>query len=128
MKEKLKIFVIEDNRTEAMIMKLAFSGLKNIETRYFQNGKELLTELSELPDIVICDLMLPDIHGLDLIKTVRKEVPDTSIIVVSAQESIEMISKIQDQGVFNYIVKCETGLKYVKKVLEDLITLIHCKN
>ena len=34
------VFIIEDNKTEAMVMKLAISGFKNLSVEHFENGKD----------------------------------------------------------------------------------------
>lgn len=122
--EATKIFFIEDNRTEVMLLKLAFSGLKNIDVHYFSTGKELLDHLENRPEIIVVDLLLPDISGLDIIHKVKAFNPEIEIVVLSAQEEIDVVAETQKAGVFNYIVKNESSLKYLRKVLEDLLILL----
>lgn len=125
--KKYKIFIIEDNKTEAMVMRLAFSSLKNLDPHYFDNGSKILNSLEDNPDIVICDLNLPDIHGLEIIEKVKAYNPEIEIVVISAQDDVEVISKAQDMGVFNYVVKSESCLVYIKKVIENLILVLEAK-
>ncbi len=119
-----KIFFLEDNRTQILVLKLAFSGFENVEVSYFSKGKELIEALEVTPDIAIVDLMLPDIDGLELIKTVREKSPATKIVVISAQEDVNIIAAVQKEGVFNYIVKSESSLSYLRQVIADLIAVI----
>lgn len=121
---KHKIFIVEDNRTEGLMMQLAFSGIENIEIAYFTNGTSLLENLHKTPDIVVVDMVLPDIHGLDIIKKIRKELPKTKIIVMSADERAGLIAQAQSEGIFNYIVKGESCLRYLKLVIEDLLVIL----
>ncbi|MGK7396597.1 MAG: response regulator [Candidatus Cyclobacteriaceae bacterium M3_2C_046] len=125
--KQYKVFVIEDNKTEAMVLRLAFSGFKSLDTQYFETGEALINHLPENPDIVLLDLMLPDFHGLELIKKIKENKQDTQIIVVSAQDDIDVVAKAQDEGVFNYIVKSESCLLYIKKVIEDLLIVLNAK-
>jgi len=122
-----KVFLIEDNRTEGMLLKLSLGSLENIKVTSFITGKDLLDNLSQNPDIVIADLMLPDIDGYDLIKLIRKYNKNIRIVVVSAQKDIELIAKIQEQGVFNYLVKSEACIQYLQQVIEELIIVINTK-
>jgi DNA-binding response OmpR family regulator len=120
-----KVFLIEDNRTEGMLLKLSLGSIENIKVTSFITGKDLLDNLSQNPDIVIADLMLPDIEGYDLIKLIRKYNKNIRIVVVSAQKDIELIAKIQEQGVFNYLVKSEACIQYLQQVIEELIIVIN---
>lgn len=122
-----KVFLIEDNRTEGMLLKLSLGAIENISVTSFINGKDLLDNLSQNPDIVIADLMLPDIDGYDLIKLIRNYNKNIRIIVVSAQKDIELIAKIQEQGVFNYLVKSEACIQYLQQVIEELIIIMDVK-
>jgi len=122
-----KVFLIEDNRTEGMLLKLSLGSIENITVTSFINGKDLLDNLSQNPDIVIADLMLPDIDGYDLIKLIRNYNKNIRIIVVSAQKDIELIAKIQEQGVFNYLVKSEACIQYLQQVIEELIIVMNTK-
>jgi two-component system, chemotaxis family, chemotaxis protein CheY len=125
--KKYKIFIIEDNKTEAMIMRLAFSGLKNLDPHYFDSGNKIINSLEENPDIVICDLNLPDIYGLEIIEKVKAYNPEIEVVVISAQDDVEVISQAQDMGVFNYVVKSESCLVYIKKVIENLILVLEAR-
>lgn len=120
-----KVFLIEDNRTEGMLLKLSLGSIENISVTSFVTGKDLLDHISENPDIVIADLMLPDIEGYELIKLIRKYNKNIRIVVVSAQKDIELIAKIQEQGVFNYLVKSEACIQYLQQVIEELIIVIN---
>lgn len=119
-----KIFVIEDNRTEGMLLKLCLGAIKNVSISNFSTGTELLNHLDEMPDMVIVDMLLPDIPGQELVKEIKKSVPAAEIIVVSAQRDIDMIAKVQEMWIFNYIVKSETCIEYLQKVIENLIIVL----
>ena len=119
-----KIFIVEDNKTEGLMIQLAFSGVDNISISYFSYGQELLADLVKKPDIVVVDMILPDIHGLDLIKKIKQELPEARVIVMSADERAGLIAKAQSEGVFNYIVKSESSLRYLKLVVEDLLIIL----
>lgn len=123
-----KIFLIEDNKTEGLLLKLALNSLDNIEVKTFTNGNDLLENLHENPEIALVDIMLPDISGFELVKIIREFNPRIKIIVVSAQKEIEMIAKMQSMGIYNYVVKSEYAIQYLKEILQDLLILLDCCN
>ncbi|MDD5571360.1 MAG: response regulator [Bacteroidales bacterium] len=121
------IFLIEDNRTENILLKLSLNSFKNIKVHTYTNGKELLNNLNLNPDIIIVDLNLPDIQGYELIKMIKDYNSGIYIVVVSSQKDIEMIAKTQELGIFSYLVKNEGCLKHLKNVIQDILILIDYK-
>ncbi|MDD5571878.1 MAG: response regulator [Bacteroidales bacterium] len=125
--ERIKIFLVEDNRTENILLKLSLSSFVNISTQAFTNGKALINNLTSGPDIVIVDLVLPDISGLDLIKMIKEYDENIRIIVVSAQKDIDLIAKVQSEGIYNYIVKSDNCLEHLHTIISDLIAILKCR-
>jgi two-component system, chemotaxis family, chemotaxis protein CheY len=124
---KKKIYVIEDNKTEGMLLKLCLGSIKNIVVKNFTQGYDLINRIKETPDIVIVDMMLPDITGEELIRSLKEDYPEIEIIVVSAQKDIDLIARVQELGIYNYLVKSEACMEYLQKTIEDLIFLIDHK-
>ncbi len=124
---KHKIFVIEDNRTEGMLLRLSLTEMENIEIIIFQDAESMIKRLHENPVIVIADLMLPDMSGFDLIKQIKAINENIRIIVVSAQRNIDLIAELQAEGIYNYLVKSEACLNYLKHVIEDLLIVVQHK-
>jgi len=78
-----KILVIEDNETNMYLIKfmLEKSGYEVIEAREGTVGVELAVK--EKPDLIIMDLQLPDIDGLEATKRIRASEADTEIPIVA---------------------------------------------
>ncbi len=72
----------------------AASGREGLE-RFRQEG----------PDLVITDVKLGDMNGLEVLSAVKKEAPETPVIVITAFGSIEMAVKAMQEGAFNFITK-----------------------
>jgi DNA-binding NtrC family response regulator len=122
-----KLFVIEDNRTEGMLLQLALAEIEELEMRTFPTAEAMLDRLYENPAIAIVDLILPDMSGLDLIKKIKAQNENVKIVVVSAQRSIDVIAELQAEGIYNYLIKSEACLNYLHDVIEDLLIIIKHK-
>lgn len=57
------------------------------------------------PDLIITDIMMPKMNGLELIQRIRKIAPDTNIVIFSAYSEFEYAKTAMAQGVINYLVK-----------------------
>jgi len=121
-----RIYVLEDNRTEAFVLKLAFSKMDNVSVEYFTVIADFYERMkAELPDIVVMDYLLPDTKGIDVIRTIKEKSPDTRIIVVSSQEHIEVIAEAQSEEIDNFIVKSPSCVRYLRKVISDTLILVN---
>jgi DNA-binding NtrC family response regulator len=125
--DNFSLFVIEDNRTESMLLRLALAEVPNLNIATFANATSMLKEIHKQPTIAIIDLNLPDMNGLELIKKIKESSPKTRMVVVSAQRDMEVLAKVQEEGVYNYLVKSEACLTYLGVVIEELIIVIQHK-
>src|ERR1700758_2373934 len=72
-------------------------------------GREAVTKAQELkPDIAILDISMPDLNGVDAARRIRKESPNSEILVLSMHYSDQLIREIVDAGVRGYIVKSDS--------------------
>lgn len=87
---KLKrVVVIEDNQAAARLMSRLLEGRENCEVYLAHNGAAGLNIMREIqPDLVITDLMMPDVDGFTVINTMKsdKDLREIPIVVVSAKE------------------------------------------
>jgi len=75
------------------------------------NGKEALNLFaSKKPDLVLCDLIMPEMSGLELLEILKKESPETPIIVISATEVMGDVIEALRLGAWDYIVKPITNM------------------
>lgn len=98
------ILVVEDDKA---IRNLMSAALEISDYKYFvaENGKSALTAiLSQTPDIIILDLGLPDMDGIEIIKKVRTW-SNTTIIVVSARNEDQDKIDALDAGADDYLTK-----------------------
>ncbi|MBQ7774340.1 MAG: response regulator transcription factor [Lachnospiraceae bacterium] len=104
MSNKFKVLVIEDEVNICNFVKtiLETNGYQVLDAHSGSSGK--LQYLSHCPDLVILDLGLPDIDGVELIKTMR-ETGATPIIVLSARTNESDKVEALDMGANDYVTK-----------------------
>jgi two-component system, OmpR family, KDP operon response regulator KdpE len=100
----LRILVVDD---EPPIRKLLRMGLstQGYETLEAANGKAALELLAEKPDLIILDLGLPDIQGLDLLSTIRGRDDSVPIVVLSSRGDEAGKVRALDLGADDYVTK-----------------------
>ena len=73
---------------------------------YVKSGREALLELTRWqPDLLILDIQLPDMSGMDILMTVQQRHPDISVIMITAHASIDLAVDAMRAGAFDFLVK-----------------------
>ena len=103
--ENTLILTIDDEQMVRESIKnfLEDYGYEVIDAENGKIGLELLT--SRKPDLVLCDLRMPEIDGLEVLARVKEVSPDTPVIVVSGTGVIGDVVQALRRGAFNYILK-----------------------
>ena len=122
---KKRILVIDDEPDIQELIRLILErfGYELIPALNVNTAVEVLRQ-KPLPDLVLLDMMLPDIDGLELLRQIRetKVFDDLPVIIVSALADSDRIRKGLDMGADRYITKPAIGHNLLKTVQEVLKT------
>jgi two-component system NtrC family response regulator len=115
------ILVIDDDASLRRVTEynLSSAGFHVLTADSGQAGLDIF-ETRE-PDLVVSDVKLGDINGLDLLDKIKTIAPDIPVIIITAFGSIEMAVKAMNNGAFNFIAKPferETLIRSCEKALE----------
>lgn len=100
-----KILIVDD---EMLVRNFLAETLrrKNLEVMTAENGQKALAMLKETSfDMVITDMKMPDITGIDVLRKVKELSPSTIVVVITAFGSIENAVEAMRLGAFNYLIK-----------------------
>lgn len=103
--EQFRIAVVDDEPIVGREVKRGLSkGPYEIET--FLDGESALQRLKRVGfDLFLCDLRLPGVSGLDLLKMVRKDSPWTEVILITGHSSVDSAIEAIQAGAFHYVIK-----------------------
>jgi len=100
-----KIFIVEDDRFYGELLKRHLQLNPENEVYLYLTGKDCLTNLHLLPDMISLDYRLPDFSGDSILKKVHFDYPDLPIVIVSGQEDIKTAVYLLKEGAYDYFVK-----------------------
>jgi len=125
-KKEYTLFIVDDDPMQLEMLKDHLSKFKNFTIRTFATGEEAMVHLHEKPSIIILDYNLNSSvkdakNGLDILKLIKKESPDTEIIMLSGQEKIEVAVNIMKYGAFDYVVKNESSFYRAENALFNIV-------
>jgi len=106
MKEKdIKVLIVDDEKDFAntLAQRLKMRNLK-VSTAY--DGEEALTRLKEdEPDVVVLDLRMPGMHGMEVLQEMRKGYPDIQVIVLTGHGTDKDKEEAKRLGGFGFLNK-----------------------
>lgn len=115
--QPIHIWIAEDEDELREILKDSLSR-KNRTVQIFQNGSEVLDALKQgRVDILLTDLIMPDVDGIQLLHEVKKLHPDSIVIIMTGYASLDSAIQAIRGGAYDYIRK--------PFKLDDLEILIH---
>lgn len=117
-----KTVIIEDETVFRQMLALALGRVTGLRlVGEFPDGREGLNFcLAEKPDLLVVDLFLPGMHGLEIVKVVREKLPATRILVLTSHPDGELPSQLIRQGVHGFVDKT-APLNYVLQAVESVM-------
>ena len=102
--EKKKILICDDEEGVRESLKLILED--NYSLSFSATGNEALEKVkNESPDIVILDIKMPKMNGLETLKEIKKTSPNTKVIIASGYKSTETAQEAIKLGASDYVVK-----------------------
>jgi DNA-binding NtrC family response regulator len=115
--KKPKILIIEDQK-EAL--KALTRHLSQYDTLCAQDGEEgLKLFFEEKPDLVLTDVVMPKVDGMEVFKKVRTAFPETPIIIMSAFSNVKETLRALQLGAVNFIEKPIVDIRLLKKMIQQ---------
>lgn len=105
MKTTYRILIVDDEENVRRMLATAFS-LQGHETHDASDGKAALSLFSEIqPDVVLMDIRMPEMDGIDALKVMRTQQPRIPVILMTAYAEVETAVEALRSGAFDYVIK-----------------------
>lgn len=79
---------------------------RGIDAQGVKSGEEALEALKSRPvDVVVLDVRMPGISGIDTLEAIKKEYPATEVLMLTGHADLETAFRGMDSGAFDYLVK-----------------------
>jgi DNA-binding NarL/FixJ family response regulator len=117
-----QVVIIEDNLVFRQMLAKALDRVRGLTIgASFDNGREGLAYCLRMkPDLLVVDLFLPDLHGLEIVREVRAQLPATRILVLTGHPDSELPALLVAQGVHGYVDKA-APLTCILQAVESLM-------
>ena len=101
----MKILVVDDDPAILRLCTVTLRAAGHVVIACDSGGPALQASMTNQLDLAICDLGLPDIHGLDVVRAIKMQNPGLPVIVMSAMDAREWAARATEAGASHYLSK-----------------------
>ncbi|MBS0214501.1 MAG: response regulator [Proteobacteria bacterium] len=114
----IRVYLVDDHALVRAGMKMILAGEVDIEVvGEADTGEVALAQVRQLkPDVVLCDIHLPGLSGLEVTERIARSLPETKVIAVSVLEDGPMPKRLLDAGASGYVGKGGDASELVRAV------------
>lgn len=118
-----RILVVEDDLKTRLLIKIILQRA-GYGTHEVENGHEAVKALrhSDAIDLLISDVLMPDMNGLELLEHAQRHHPHIPVIMLSAQRTYDWVQASMEKGAVSYLSKPFTQQQLVSLVGDVLST------
>ena len=116
-----RIFVVDDDAQYARMISYHLDKNPDYEVQVFSSGEDVLNYDKHSPNLVVLDIMMPDIGGIETLTKLKDKYPDISIIMVSAQGVVDTAVEAMKLGAYDYITKGRDDLNKLSIVVKNAL-------
>jgi DNA-binding NarL/FixJ family response regulator len=81
------------------------------------DGREALDKAKRLrPDVVVLDVSMPNLNGLEATRQIRKALPETEVLILTMHDSEQLVREVLEAGARGYVLKSDAGRELVTAV------------
>ena len=123
--KKIKLFLVDDDALFLRSLEIEFLQHADFTIDTFETGELCLANLSHDPDIIILDYLLDSIdknamNGIETLDKINAFNPDIPVVMLSAQDKIDVAINCMHHGAFDYVVKSETAFIRLQKIITTI--------
>lgn len=118
----LKVLIVDDQSGIRRLLTECFKheGWRPVEAT---NGREALEMLPENPDVILLDMKMPVMDGIDCLARLRQSHPDLPVIVMTAYGELEVMQQAEDLGISAKVLK-----PFDVVALRDTVQRVHVQH
>ncbi len=116
-----EILIVDDSPTQLLLMKGILDRHDDLHVRTARNGREALETVQQNSiDLVLSDLQMPEMDGLELVQAVKLSAPRVPVILTTSQGSEEIAAKALQQGAASYVPKRQMSTELLSTIRQVL--------
>lgn len=117
------VLVVDDSAVDRCFVGELLAKAPDVQARYAVDGADALAHMDPLPDLIISDLLMPQIDGLALVTAVRERYPSLPVVLMTSQGNEEIAVAALQSGAASYVPK-RALRRYLLETVQKVLTVV----
>jgi len=123
--DRLKIFLVDDDAFYLKSSEIEFKLHTDCTVETYASGELCMQHLSHNPDVIFLDYRLDDINknamnGIETLDKIKRFNSDIAVVILSAQENIDVAVNCMHHRAFDYVVKSKNAFRHLEKIITNI--------
>ncbi|MFO7997722.1 MAG: response regulator [Bacteroidales bacterium] len=124
--ERVRVFLVDDDALYLNILELEFLENAGFIIETFSTGELCVAHLENKPDLIVLDYILDNVdknamNGIQTLDKIKAYNPQIPVIILSAQDKIEVAVDCMHHQATDYVVKSETAFFRLNKIIRNVL-------
>ena len=117
----IKVAIVDDEQDILEMIEKFLKRGGNFEVTSFTNPLNALSTISDRYDVVLLDIMLPQMNGLDVLKELRTKYPKLKVIMMTAYSTLDKVLNSHREGAIHYVMKPFFSMKSLEEKIYEIV-------
>ena len=132
MEDVKTVFIVDDDPAQTTMFQDYLTKFSWLTVKTFNTGEDCIKNLNQNPDIIFLDynfdLVGKDaLNGIEILNAIKGQCPDTEVVMVSAQDKIEVALNTMKYGAYDYVVKGESAFYRAENIILNIVDRMKLK-
>lgn len=119
--KKIEVVVIDDEKDILEMIEKYLKRQECYNVRTYTNPEVALREISDKADVVLLDIMMPQMNGLDVLSKIMEKDIKAKVIMMTAYSTLDKVLKSHREGATHYIMKPFESLKVLDHKIKEIL-------
>ncbi len=117
----IKVAIVDDEQDILEMIEKFLKRGGNFEVTSFTNPLNALSTISDRYDVVLLDIMMPQMNGLDVLKELRTKYPKLKVIMMTAYSTLDKVLNSHREGAIHYVMKPFFSMKSLEEKIYEIV-------
>ncbi|MDY0116878.1 MAG: response regulator [Sulfurimonadaceae bacterium] len=119
--KKINIMIIDDEDQILTMLSKFLSRDENYSIKTFANPLSAIASIDKNTDIILLDIMMPQINGIDALPKILEKNPNVKILMMTAYSTLDKVLNAHRHGAHDYIMKPFSSLDALGKKVKEIL-------
>lgn len=119
--KNISVVIIDDEKDILDMIEKYLMREGNYSVRTYQNPISALSAIDNRVDVILLDIMMPQMNGLDVLGEITKKEIKAKVIMMTAYSTLDKVLQSHREGATNYVMKPFESLKVLEQKIKEII-------